>query len=80
MPLCFIGLAVGPRMPDASAGVLSVRPGFAGTAASLSGVIQTGVWCATLIIAAVESCSALPLGVGGELRGARIARHVLLAP
>jgi DHA1 family bicyclomycin/chloramphenicol resistance-like MFS transporter len=63
-PLCFVGVGMGLCLPNANAGGLGIHPQLAGTAAGLSGFIQMiACGAATLVMAAVESRSALPLAM-----------------
>ncbi len=52
-PLFFVGMGNGLTLPSAMAGMVSVRPGLAGSAAGLGGAIQIGGGAALSVLAGI---------------------------
>lgn len=52
-PLLFVGMGNGLTLPSANAGMVSVRPGLAGSAAGLGGAIQIGGGAALSVLAGI---------------------------
>ena len=50
-PACFIGLGNGMTLPNANAGIVSVRPHLAGSASGLGGALQIGGGAALAVLA-----------------------------